>query len=34
MTRLDEHELLLIAGGFSITGTIINAVVSASKFLF
>ena len=34
MNRLNKQELLLITGGFSITGTIINAFVTAGKFIF
>ena len=29
----DNHELMLIVGGFNITGTIVNAFVSAGKFI-
>lgn len=34
MKKIDEDELLDIIGGFSITGTIINAFTSAAKFVF
>lgn len=33
MKRLTEEELILVVGGFNITGTIVNAFVSAGKFL-
>ncbi len=33
MIELNKEELLSVIGGFSITGTIINAVVGAGKFL-
>ena len=29
-----EHDLMLIIGGFNITGTIVNAFVSAGKFIY
>lgn len=29
-----EKELMLIVGGFNITGTIINAFTSAGKFIY
>lgn len=34
MNKLDNSELMLIVGGFSITGTIINALTSAGKFIY
>ena len=34
MVELHKYELLDVVGGFSVTGTIINAFVSAGKFLF
>lgn len=34
MNRLDRQQLILITGGFSLTGTIINAFVTAGKFIF
>ena len=34
MNRLNNQELLLITGGFSLTGTIINAFVTAGKFIY
>ena len=30
----DENELMLIVGGFNITGTIANAFLNAGKFIF
>jgi len=30
----NEQELMLIVGGFNITGTIVNAFVSAGKFIY
>ena len=34
MVELKNNELLKIVGGWSITGTIINAFVGAGKFIF
>lgn len=35
MERINnDQELMLIVGGFNITGTIINAFVSAGKFIY
>ncbi len=34
MIKLNNNELVLINGGFSFTGTIINAFVSAGKFIY
>ncbi len=34
MYKLNNQELLTITGGFSITGSIINAFVTAGKFIF
>ena len=34
MEELKTNELLEIVGGFSITGTLINSVISAGKFLY
>ena len=30
----NQNELMVIVGGFNITGTIVNAVVSAGKFVY
>lgn len=30
----DEKELMLIVGGFNITGTIVNAFLSVGKFVY
>lgn len=34
MKRLENNELLAIIGGWSLTGTLINAFVSAGKFIY
>ena len=34
MQKLTEEELITLVGGFSITGTIINAFTSAGKFIY
>lgn len=34
MQKLTEEELVILVGGFSITGTIINAFTSAGKFIY
>lgn len=34
MEKIDNERLMLIVGGFSITGTIVNAFVSAGKFIY
>jgi len=34
MNRLNKQELVIITGGFSLTGTIINAFVTAGKFIY
>ena len=35
MNRIcDDRDLMLIVGGFNITGTIINAFTSAGKFIY
>lgn len=34
MTELNNNELLEVIGGFSITGTIINAATNAAKFIY
>lgn len=34
MVELERNELLRIVGGFSITGTLINALVGAGKFIY
>ena len=30
----NDEELILIAGGFNITGTIVNAFLSTGKFIY
>lgn len=30
----DDKELMLIVGGFSLTGTIVNAFLSVGKFVY
>lgn len=30
----NEEDLMLIVGGFNITGTIVNAFISAGKFIY
>lgn len=34
MKKLDNNELMIVMGGFNITGTIINALTSAGKFIY
>lgn len=34
MQKVDNMELLAIIGGASITGTLINAVTSAARFVY
>ena len=34
MKKLNKNELLTISGGFSISGSLINALVSAGKFIY
>ena len=34
MKKLTDDELITLIGGFSITGTIINAFTSAGKFIY
>ncbi len=34
MKNLNEQELLLIKGGASVTGSIVNAVCSIFKFIY
>lgn len=34
MEKLEDKELLAIVGGWSITGTLINAFVSAGKAIY
>lgn len=34
MNKMNQNELLLMVGGFNITGTIVNAFLSAGKFVY
>ena len=34
MEKIDNERLMSIVGGFSITGTIINAFLSSGKFIY
>lgn len=34
MTKIEEQELLTIIGGFSLTGAVVNAVLSVGKFIY
>lgn len=34
MEKLSNNELMLIVGGFNITGTIVNAFLSTGKFIY
>lgn len=34
MEKLSNNELMLIVGGFNITGTIVNAFLNTGKFIY
>ncbi len=34
MNKIDDSDLMLIVGGFNLTGTIVNAFIGAGKFVY